>query len=1064
MPTGLEKLTVEVPFIKGQGQKSDQAVMEMDAPYYLRNVHLRKGSVPSKRCGHTALSSASEGAVSFSGPAIRRIVSVDDELVAITESVGSIGSGGGPGGSGDTVFAFAETIQKWKAFGKIQRPTLDVLYPISAHRPIISKIDTAVRATMMLTAEDPGNNSGFYATITDLESNTERYQAVVAGSLGGKIIKCVATTSYLVLVWQSDIDAGKDFQLTKWDPTTLTPTTYDLGVGDAAGADHADVAVNGDIVYISYTSSTTDVLVTRVDTATGTTLAPVTVETFGAGTQTPTSVTVASGELAVVYVAPSGGGPDTVKIRSTTDLTTLVFSGAALSVATGVTEAIDTRVVIVSASVRLVFWQVIYDDSTETTYAGGDLGGSGTPTAIFWARVEGTHTTLALGWAGGIRRSIELNFWGQPFLLNSRVFLPVVSPRFNTPVTDATMTSLGFYRGAYIVEVEATISSAQATFMPQAACMLDVVGRRLGRNTSVVSNKAYIAATRRRSDPGGDPNMRFRHLEHSQALTYVFDFADVYRWQPAIHDHMVAFAGAYPYVYDGKITHECGFAWRPEIMDVKLDTGGSLTEAETYSYRVTFEWRDAQGRRWMSQPNFSTESGTGTIGATDKTAHVSVSLLSLNMMLDAGFYFPGPLLAVLWRATAAQAAAGVYVRDNEQEFLPFETDNLDIQSSATDASIADNERLYIFGGELENYTAPPCRSICQHRDRLIAFNTEWRTLDYTKPIMADRGVEWSMSQRIPCPEDIVAIESLEHVCVAFSKKRIYVLEGAGPGPTGIPPDAFARLVLVNADIGCSEVNAAWRSPAGIIFKSAGGFWLLDRSMGVSYLGAPVEADFDYLETEGNLHALCGVVDEKNNCMRIYVEGILADVVYSDGFPSALARFNYWFDTGRWSVDQIQAGGPAWATYHRNRNYIANRGSIDGVIYEDPDVFTDEGEFYAQAIETGWIRFGDLQSFKRVWRTLISIEKPGDSTSTLRSVVSADFSSPINSDSFTDLQMGSGGPKMLRIHLFKQKVRSLKVSLIEAEGSDPDSSGFKFYGIGFELGMKRGAFKAATVSR
>jgi hypothetical protein len=435
------------------------------------------------------------------------------------------------------------------------------------------------------------------------------------------------------------------------------------------------------------------------------------------------------------------------------------------------------------------------------------------------------------------------------------------------------------------------------------------------------------------------------------------------------------------------------------------------------------------------------------------------------MMQDPGFYFPGKLYAVLWRATAAQATAGVFIRDSQVEFHPYDTANIILTSSSSDDDIAQSERLYIVGGELENYTAPPCRSICQHRDRLVAFNTEWKTIDYTKPLSQDRGIEWSLSQRIPCPEDIVAIESLEHVCVLFSKKRIYALEGAGPSSTGVPPDAFARLVLVNADIGCAEVNAAWRCPAGIIFVSNGGFWLLDRSLSVSYIGAPVEVDFDYLHRAGNLHALCGVVDEKNNCMRIYVEGILADLVYADDYPSALTRFNYWFDTGRWSVDQIQAGAPQWATYHNNKNYIVFGPQISsGIGYEDATVYSDVGEFYPEAIETGWIRFNDLHSFKRVWRTLVSIESTTDNVSSLRTVVSADFGAPINSDTFTDAQLGAAGTKMLRIHLFRQKVRAVKVSLIESEGDDPDSTGFKFYGIGFELGMKRGAFKAATVSR
>jgi hypothetical protein len=236
-------------------------------------------------------------------------------------------------------------------------------------------------------------------------------------------------------------------------------------------------------------------------------------------------------------------------------------------------------------------------------------------------------------------------------------------------------------------------------------------------------------------------------------------------------------------------------------------------------------------------------------------------------------------------------------------------------------------------------------------------------------------------------------------------------------------------------------------------------------MGVSYLGSPVEADLDELVASGTLRTLTSVVDEKSNCMRIYCAGTLGDITYSDGFSSSCVRFNYWFDTGRWSVDTLQSTNPQWATYHLGKNYVIWGNQIQSAIaYEDDSVHTDVGNFFAMEVHTGWIRFGDLNSFKRVWRTLIALEVPANNASNLRTVISTDFGAPINSDTFLYTDLGAGGTKLLRIHHLKQKVRSVQVSLVESEGDDPDPSGFRFYGIGFELGMKRGAYKAATISR
>jgi hypothetical protein len=1056
MPTGLEKVMVEVPFIKGQGQKSAPEMMEMDVPYRLHNVHLHKGSVPEKRCGHTALTTSTDGTPTFLATGIRRIVSVDDELIALTENAGTMGSGGGAGSSGDTVFAYAETADKWRAFGKIQRPTLDILYPIAQHRENVGKIDTAVHGRYMLSAEWDGVGPGIFVTITDLESNTERFREVVGVSTGDRLIKCVATTTYLVLVWYNGFSGT--FYISKYVPSTLVATLHDFALGSATGADNADVAVNADNIYVAYISSTTDVLLARMATGTGVVTGPVTVETYPSGSRVPPAIYIGSGELAVVFGKPTTGE---IKIRSTTDLTTLVFGPVATTVATNAL-ATAFRVLVYSSSIRLVFWQTEYDPSTETAYTGGNLEGSGTAESIYWARVEGTVTTLALSWGGAARRSINLNFWGQPFLLDGRVFLPVVMVRHHQP--GGPVPSLGFYKGAYMTEVEHTISSAQATLMPHAACMLDVVGDELGRNTSVVSNKAYIASTRLRQDPG-DPNQRLMYFQHQQSLVCVFDFADDYRWKPAVHDHMVAFSGALPYVYDGKTTHECGFVARPEIISYVEDTGGALTTGGEYNYRVTWEYRDNEGRRWMSAPSLAIEaSGLNINSGTELATAICVAGLSLNMMQDASFYFPGKLYLVLWRATAEQMNSGVYVRETQVAFQPFDTGNITIVSEDADTDIDAAERLYIIGGELENYTAPPCRTLCQHRDRLFAYNTEWNTLDYTKPMAAGRGIEWSLSQRIPCPEDIVAIESLEHVLIAFSKTRIYALEGGGPGSTGIPPDAFARLVIVNADVGCCEVNAAWRCPAGIIFRSNGGFWLLDRSMSVSYIGAPIEADVDEMvASAGGFSATVGIVDEKNNCMRIYCDATLTDILVEDEIYG-FVRLNYWFDTGRWSVDTVHTSlVPNWACYHRNKNHHIANGL--GVVYEDTSVYADCGFFYPEVIQMGWARFDGSASFKRVWRTLLSFEKEASSESELKVVIHADFdtTAAIYNQTFTDSDIGSVGSKLLRIHMPRQKVRSLRVSLSELEGDDGNDAGFRFHGISFELGMKRGAFKAPATS-
>lgn len=1050
--TGLEKLTLEIPFEKGQGQKQDPAVAETEVPYYLRNAELRKSSTVVKRPGSTALSTTTIGSPAFG--AARRLASVNGELVAVTETVGSYGSGGGVADGGDTVFSRSETAAAWKAFGKIQRPTLEVLYPAVPHKSVIDAVDCCVGGGYMLTAERD-STFGIYYTITDLASNTEVVNAICAnGGANDLLIKCVAAASRLCILFY---DVGDDqFKLVSvnYSTTSFTTTTYSLGFGKSAAATKTDIVAGGTDVYISYpvvSGGNQDVVVSKVSTTTGTIASPVTAATFASSFGGDTALNLGTTELCLVYL----NATNEVHFRYTTALTPVTFHADNVLVATStlISEGIGAlRVLWISSGRRIVFWQRRYDSSTEISPAGGALSGSGTPAGIYWTNIISTGPAVL---SGAIHQSINVAFWSEPFLLSSRAFLPVLCVRHNTPSTGGG--SMGYYSGAYMTELGLADNSENVvSLMPHSTLALDIVGQRFGRAMSIYDSKAYAAITRRQMNPF-DPDGQLYYVEYSTIMIAAHDFGDAYRWQPAVCNQGVVFAGALPYVYDGVSVHECGFAWRPEIMDKKLAAGGSLSSGTAYSFRVTYEWRDGKGSRWYSQASYATEAESITPSGGNLSVQLAVKPLTVSMMSNGEFYFSGKVYAVLWRATVADAAQGIWHREQEIAVAPYMTANVVFTSTAADTAIDGAEQLYTVGGELENYTAPPCRALVQHRDRLFAYNTEWGTLDYTKPMTAERGIEWSLSQRIPCPEPIIALESLEHVLLAFSRNKIYVLEGAGPSVTGQPPDAFARLTLVNADIGCSEPCAAWRCPAGVVFRTIGGFWMVTRSLEVIYIGAAIETDYDSV-----IAAYAGVVDAKHGCLRIYTDGGLPDAT-----AGSLTRFNFWYDTGRWSVDEMIYTGNRHGAYHESLNYFINAA---GTVLNETTSYTDNGSFYPLKIKTAWIRFGDLHSFKRVWRFFVSGETDSTNNSGIQVLIGKDHDTgtPFVNESYTPTQLGTAGAKALRFHMPVQKVRSLQVTLVELQngaGTPANTRGFKYYGIGFELGLKRGGVKLpAAVSR
>lgn len=1045
----LDKTTIEVPFAKGMNQKPRPEVTEIDLPYMLRNVDLQKGTGLLKRTGRTMLSTTvvGPGASLPTLETVARLATRENELVAICGSTGSWGSAGGAGAAGDTVFSYSEQLEGWKPFGKIGRPTSDVIASAPPTDDTLSECDSASANGRLMTVQL--RDTGTHVTIIDLDSGTRIINNQRLGTTIGSIV-CFAYDDKL-FIFGADASAnlvGYVYDTDFHNSGILGPTTI-AATSLGAGSKGLDVTTDGTYMYISYdyvAGGTHQLRLVKIAPNLGNVAGPVTVDTLNAGLGGYNALHYNAGTINIAWVDYDGVNQD-VKCTRVVNGTLLTTSSIPTTVAAAQNLVTGVRVITTALTESVVFWDTLYDTASEV----GGLDGTGTPPKVFWRPVLGTVDEPVA--AANAHSGINLKLWAEPFILSTRVYLPVLGTRFVQPGSGAG--SPGHYTGCYLTEVNtAATTIPEVTLMPVSANFLDIVGQTQGRKVSVVDNKAYVTTTRRQQNPF-DPTGQQYYTEYPIVSTVVFDFADFYRWQPANQKHAVLFSGALPYLFDGANTHECGFVWRPEIIGAQVTAGGSLDPNNIYSYRATYEYRDQLGNRYMSAPSYAVEGLELAPSGTDLQVELAISGLSLSMKGDGTAYFPGKLYVVLWRANAGQLTAGEYVRVAEKRFFTYDQSNVTITDGEADADVDASERLYIIGGELENYCAPPCKVLFQHRDRLIAYNTESKTVWYTKPQTPERGIEWSLSQQIPIAEDVVAGASLENAAILFTRTKCYALEGAGPGSNGLPPDGFSRLTLINADIGCSEPCGAWRFPGGILFRSDNGFWVVTRGYEFQYVGAAIEDETLYIA-----RVAAGIVDTTKACFRLYYERNISD-------PDGVSAYclNYWYDSGRWSRDDFAGLGD------ESGQSLVSATIIDGTPrfadseriwatgfagYEDEA--GGESGFYPMGVEMGWARFGDLHAFKRVWRVLLTLKMFEDSR--LRVTVARDYNSANSSSMEFSATVVGTDPGQLRWHQPVQKVTSMRVSLEELhEDGAPDGvQGFELFGIGFELGIKKGAVK------
>lgn len=193
-------------------------------------------------------------------------------------------------------------------------------------------------------------------------------------------------------------------------------------------------------------------------------------------------------------------------------------------------------------------------------------------------------------------------------------------------------------------------------------------------------------------------------------------------------------------------------------------------------------------------------------------------------------------------------------------------------------------------------------------------------------------------------EELTCGAVLDDKVVLFTASSAYVLYGSGPGNNG--SGSTYQKQKINIGVGTSNPNSVVSGPFGVIFLADSGFWILDRSLQPSFIGAKVDG------LEGTITS--SLIDPVNH-----------EVIF--GKADGALVYNYLY--GKWSTwDECD---------------IKDLAMYDGdVMFVDADPDTngiDIGKFTSTATASGnyakptltytspWISFGAVGGIKRVRR-------------------------------------------------------------------------------------------------
>jgi hypothetical protein len=517
--------------------------------------------------------------------------------------------------------------------------------------------------------------------------------------------------------------------------------------------------------------------------------------------------------------------------------------------------------------------------------------------------------------------------------------------------------------------------------------------------------------------------------------------------------------GGFLWQYDGVKPVEHGFHLWPEDLLATPSTTGGLMTAQIYQYVACYEWTDGAGLVHRSAPSVPLSTTT-----TGTTASVVLKVPTLRLTYKTS---PNDVRIVLYRWSTAQQTFYQISSVTSPTLNDVTADSITYTDTLADSAIIGNNILYTTGGVVENIAAPACQDVSLFGSRLWVIYAEDRnTLGFSKQVIGSTPVEMSDLFTYYAPASTGAEGStgqlecsfpLDDKLILFKANAIYYLNGLGPNNLGSQNDFPSSPTFVTATVGCANKKSIVFIPSGLIFQSNKGFWLLDRSLNTSYIGAAVE-DYNALD------CLSAVNVPATNQVRFTMSGGITLI------------YDYFFQ--QWGTF---TGIPAISStlYGDLHTYLNSSGEV---FQESPGTYLDGSRPVLMSFTTAWFHLADVQGLQRAYffqllgkylsphKLFLQIAYDYNDSPTQSLTITPENGSALYGDDAFYAQGGQyGGPgnvEKWRVFLSQQKCEAFRITLTEQ--FDPSlgqgaGAGFSLTGINLVAGMKKGYRTQASSS-
>lgn len=465
------------------------------------------------------------------------------------------------------------------------------------------------------------------------------------------------------------------------------------------------------------------------------------------------------------------------------------------------------------------------------------------------------------------------------------------------------------------------------------------------------------------SSVGAETTYTSYFLTGIDRLDFYFNAEDCYRTaQMGGNLHLT---GGVVQAYDGQGIVEHGFHLFPESFSAVASTSGGSMADGVYGITVVWYSQDARGQLFRSAPGvpisvtISGGGGNGSIALTIPTLRLTLRTGTRTPPIAAVFRTPvdGTAYQRVGNGAADPVTAPVYSSTT--------ADTVSFSLTVADATIAANEFLYTTGGTLPNIAPGAASLIAASHNRIFLAGMPGQptTFFYSQEFIQGGPVEFSAKLYGNVPSTggpITAMATLDANTIFFKEASIYAISGEGPDSTG-NNNQFTLPFRISTDVGCTQPESIAQTPGGLMFKTTKGLYLLDRSLTVTYLGAPAEA-YNALDTTSGV-----LVDGVNQIRFTSADGVLLVYDY---------YFNQWgtfTNTSSANPSFLANDAVSWPRESGETATYAYLDSTGTVHVETPGEYLDNYTPVAMLIKTAGANLGNLQGFfKLPWVTVLGL--------------------------------------------------------------------------------------------